>query len=103
MICNKCNGSMKPLFTGFFCPNNCDKESITEEETERFFLCQKKDIPYGTQKVAWFINRAVGNAMLAELLTKNDVYNFCWTFVNDGFSKMMSDECWCVVDRKGEA
>lgn len=25
MICQECNTRMKPLFTGFFCPNDCDR------------------------------------------------------------------------------
>lgn len=27
-ICNICGGTMKPLFIGFYCPNNCDKPEL---------------------------------------------------------------------------
>lgn len=27
-ICPDCKGAMKPLFTGFYCPNNCDKPHL---------------------------------------------------------------------------
>ena len=28
MICDVCKGPMKPLFTGHFCPNDCDRPAV---------------------------------------------------------------------------
>jgi len=36
MKCPKCNTEMKALFTGFFCPNDCDKpEVLAKRAAER--------------------------------------------------------------------
>lgn len=34
-ICNSCGGAMKPLFTGFYCPNDCDKPAAKTKDSNK--------------------------------------------------------------------
>lgn len=42
MTCITCQSPMKPLFTGFFCPNDCDRKK-TDEQSMGWWVTGKKD------------------------------------------------------------
>ena len=62
MTCPRCGAEMKPLFWGFYCPNDCDKRPVDpcpkcgSESTGGFRDCDHGDMHCWACGAVWWRN-----------------------------------------------
>lgn len=105
LTCPTCKGHMKPLFTGFFCPNDCDRTPRPLKSTDAFihvhdgtrwqvWLADSIDrvLPLEAQR-GWWISKSDNWKQTAErLINQYHPQPPGWNFHNAGMAPTSSTQ-----------